>query len=212
MGQPVLTGKGAYDVFVARIDGGGGLVWAKSFGGENNDGVEALDVSPEGEVVIAGTFEGPAIDFGGPVLKNSGENDAFVAKLTSDGEHVFSASYGTEGHEHAYAVAAGGDGSVYVGGQFGGAGLDFGGGTLIPIGETDAYVVRLDPKGTFLWAVRYGGSGDEFISQLTLTSGSFVMAGAFGSPTISFGGESLRHESASGGGVGWAMFVAGMTD
>jgi hypothetical protein len=210
MGSPVLPSHGGDDVFVARIDGGGGLVWAKSFGGAGNDVVEGLAVSTGGDIVLAGTFKSTALEFGGQILENAGDEDAFVVRLTGDGDHVFSTSFGSESYDRAFAVAVGGDGSVYAGGQFGGMSLDFGGGDLIPIGETDAYVVKLSPGGAFQWAARYGGQEDEWVQALVPTGDGFAMTGSFRSPTIDFGGKPLEHGTITGGYS--AVFIARMTE
>ena len=81
-------------MFLARDDGSGSLVCATLLGGPNHDRTYALEIAPDGDVVLAGRA-GPGFpttdgvvqrSFGGDevVTRLYGEQDGFVAKLSSD--------------------------------------------------------------------------------------------------------------------------------
>ena len=55
--------------------------WSFSFGDMDFEGARSVAVDPDGNIVIAGTFEG-SINFGGGWLTSMGANDIYLAKLT----------------------------------------------------------------------------------------------------------------------------------
>jgi hypothetical protein len=95
---------GGVDVFVTKLaQDGQEPVYSESLGGSGNDRVEGIDVDPEGQVYLIGST-GSSEDF--PTEKpvqgtfGGGERDAFVAKLTEDGQKlVYSTYLGGTGNE-----------------------------------------------------------------------------------------------------------------
>jgi len=78
-----LAPVGAEDIYVAKLDPSGKLLWNARFGDEASQAVSSLAVGPDGRTVLAGTFAG-AIDFGlgaASVVTAVGTRDLYVAKL-----------------------------------------------------------------------------------------------------------------------------------
>jgi hypothetical protein len=72
----------SYQAFVVKLDPAGGYFWSKAFGDSGSDqGARGIAVAPNGDVLVAGDFEG-AIDLGKGPLVSAGLSDAFLAKLT----------------------------------------------------------------------------------------------------------------------------------
>ena len=81
------------------------------------------------------------------------------------------------------SVAVSSDGSVLTGGQFS-ATADFDPGTgtylLSSAGSADAFVSKLGPDGTFVWAAAWGGAGSDGVQGLSLADdGSVAATGTF---------------------------------
>ncbi len=89
-----LSSKGKSDIFVAQFDPTGTLKWAKSFGNTDFDEAKALDVTPDGSLLITGTFIN-TIDFGGHLLSAQGDGSSFILKLSPNGDHVWSRALGS---------------------------------------------------------------------------------------------------------------------
>lgn len=89
-----LSSKGKSDIFVAQFDPIGTLKWAKSFGNTDFDEAKALDVTPDGSLLITGTFIN-TIDFGGHLLSAQGDGSSFILKLSPNGDHVWSRALGS---------------------------------------------------------------------------------------------------------------------
>lgn len=141
-----LTAAGAGDFFVAKFDASGAFQWSKQFGDAADQKAILITADTSGGIVLHGHFLG-AVDFGGGPLTNAGGEttggNVFVAKLDTNGNHVWSRGFGDAFPAYAYSIAAASDGSVSVGGQFSGE-IDFSGvNPLTNLGNQSGYLARL---------------------------------------------------------------------
>ena len=138
-----------HELFLAAFDmQDGSALWAKVFGGVGTDQIFDLAVDPtSGEIVLTGYFEGSlSFDGGNTVLISAGLRDAFIAKLDSQGNHVWSKRYGDDDYQNGLAVAVdskGGIATLFTGGGV----VDFGDGPLVP-NYGAIYIGKLDSAGS----------------------------------------------------------------
>ena len=156
-----------------------------------NSGTRILDVTTDssGTVVLTGTINGSA-DFGGGVM--SGVYNVFVAKLTPDGNHVWSQSFaGGSDVQESNAVAIDVSGNIILAGRYRGT-MDFGGGPLPTAGwDYDIFLVKFDTDGNHIWSKAFGSaSRDQAWSVAVDASGNVVVSGYF-EGTVDFGGGVL---------------------
>jgi hypothetical protein len=135
-------------------------VWSRRFGDAACQ--EGLGVAADtaGNVIISGLFQG-TVGFGGPTFSSAGGNDAFVAKLNANGNHVWSHHLGNPGYAISLEVATDGAGNTLVAGVFNGVLLFDGAPLLTSTGATDSFVVKLDAGGNLLKATVIGGPGPQ---------------------------------------------------
>lgn len=191
LGGASLSSTGGSDIFLAKLDPGGALVWSKRFGGASAEWVSEMVVDPAGNLVVIGGFFG-STDVGGGTMAAVGETDVFVLKLDSSGNHLFSKSFGSADFDHGIGVAAGPGGEIALAGSFDGA-IDLGGGALSGSDE-DAFVAMLGPTGDHLWSRRFGGAGYDLAKGVGFDpAGNVVVAGLF-SNEIDLGGGPLVAE------------------
>ncbi|MGK3959706.1 hypothetical protein WMF38_42500 [Sorangium sp. So ce118] len=151
-------------------------------------------LSPEGDVVLAGSASGD-VDFGGGVRKGQGHRaDVVVARFDAAGAHRFSRRFGDSASQQATAVAVDGAGNAFVTGEFWGT-LDFGERqegerfTLTSQGKRDVFLVKLDAAGNVQWARQFGDAEDQAGTGVAVDgAGNIVLVGWF-SGRISFGGD-----------------------
>ena len=180
------------DVYVAKYDPSGTLLWAKHYGGGGveNWGTDVA-VAASGRIGLTGFFY-DTIDFGGGPLTVSGtSHDIFVTELGSDGSLVFAKGFGSSGQNTGDGVAFDAAGNIFVTGLFEGP-ADFGNGTLTPSGGFDAiFLAKLDPTGKSLWSQGFSGSVDnstlEPFGVAVDGAGNVVMDGVYAG-AASFGG------------------------
>jgi hypothetical protein len=129
--------------------------------------------------LVAGTLDG-SVNFGSGVVSSTAPA-AFVAKFTSNGTNHWTRLLATEssGSLEVKSVNA-----STIGGSFSGT-VNFGTGTLVSAGGTDAFLVELDTDGTAVSAQRFGGTGDDSITSITRDYGFTIVGNAAGG--IDFG-------------------------
>src|SRR5262245_60432354 len=152
----------AGDIFVAKYSTAGALLWARRAGGNdatNYDSGRGIATDSAGNVYVVGHFYGTA-DFSSFNLTNAGGSHLFVAKLDSSGNFLWAESTGSTGFEWAFGISTDSSANVYVTGGFENTvDFDMGPGTynLTSAGGRDAYALKLDTNGSFIWAQRAGG-------------------------------------------------------
>lgn len=203
-----LTSVGSFggyeDLFVLKLDGNGNYVWAKQFSGTATKFIKGLAVDINGNVFTAGMFTG-TVDFdpntgvsnlNGPTFGD----DGFITKLDASGNFVWAKQL--EGNIRDVAsLALDLSGNVYTTGNFYSqhsgnvsSPTDFDPGVGVfnlsvnhPF-DNDAYILKLDATGNFVWVAQLGGvpsltsSVDTKGYSITVdSSGNIYTTGIFGS-------------------------------
>jgi hypothetical protein len=143
LGEGPLASAGGRDIFVAKLDTNGALLWGARFGGPADDNVRDIAVDPSGAVTLTGGFES-TIDFGGGALATAGASDTFVARLDAGGNHLWSRSFGDAEFQAGTAVSQGAASRVAIAGDFRST-IDLGGGPLTSAGLEDIFLVMFSP-------------------------------------------------------------------
>ena len=138
-GREVLANPAGWDVFVARLQPSGALVWARDVGAETEPSLTAggLAATAAG-LLVGGSFQG-RVDFGPPVRRalHAESRAPFLAAFDAGGSLTGVGSPTTSGLAQVLAVAAGAGGRAVVlgvgeprrGGEDGAAGDDSEGGS-----------------------------------------------------------------------------------
>jgi len=169
-----VTSRGGGDVYVAHFNSSGNLVWVKTFGGKLDDFATAITGDPEGNLYISGVYTDSA-RFGDVELYSKG-SDLFTAKLNSKGSVVWVKSLGTAGSAISNAIAVTDQGGVFVGGVYSG---NFDNDKVKRnIGQTDAFVCKLDWEGNRSWTRVFGGPGFDDLNVLKTDPWGRVLVGA----------------------------------
>ncbi|PTN33781.1 SBBP repeat-containing protein [Desulfonatronum sp. SC1] len=118
---PNLTHKGITDAFVAKINADASLAYAGYIGGASDDRGFGIAVDGSGHAYVAGSTASTEASFPvlhGPYLHHSGNYDAFVAKVRSDGRGLIYSGYiGGSSLDEGKAIAVDSEGSAYVTGE-----------------------------------------------------------------------------------------------
>ncbi|KIG16797.1 hypothetical protein DB30_04141 [Enhygromyxa salina] len=195
LGGQTLTHAGDLDIYVARLDEAGQVLWARSFGGSGPDELHDLRLQQDGDIVLLGAISA-SVDFGGDTLNSAGARDIFLATLDGQGEHVWSERYGDAadqfelgGTESWLTLALEASGSIHVGGSLYGV-LDFGGGdSLAAKGERpDVFHAQFSANGDYVGGWRFGDSGSDFGHDIAVAAtGHVIHGGRSLGPTVDFG-------------------------
>jgi uncharacterized protein (TIGR03437 family) len=162
--QTTLRGVG--NVFVAKFNSSGGLVYSTYLGGSGEDVGFAIAVQSSGEIYITGSTDSSNF----PVTSNTFQGqkhaniDAFVTKLNAAGNAIVYSTYvGGQGDDLGNNIAVESPGNVYVTGET--TSPDF------PMqnafqknlsGPSDAFVFKINASGnTLLYSTYLGGTGQD---------------------------------------------------
>jgi len=115
--EPAVAVGDTFDFFVAKYAATDGApVWAKDFGGPASDAGTALDVTADGDVVVAGYLAG-YVQLGGDFLESSDGRDVFLARYgAEDGAHRWSRILEGPGAEEVTSLDVLGGGTMLAGG------------------------------------------------------------------------------------------------
>lgn len=187
-GSVALTSRGSNDVFVAKYDTNGNLIWAKNLGGGGGSD-QGLGISLSGgNVYITGTFQGGS--FSGTSLGTSGGRDIFVAKMTTGGVFQWIKKAGGSGEDQGHAISNDPSGNVYVTGFFTGT-ANFSGTSISSKGGTDVFIAKYDPSGSLLWVKKTGGTSNDAGNGIMVdNAGRVFVTGGFRNTSL-FGSISL---------------------
>lgn len=134
------------DMFLAKVDTTGTFVWAKQFATALNDRPVGVAVTPQGNILIAGSFADVGGSFGGAPYNGNGP---LFAELAPDGSHLWTKPWGLNGSGSWGGIASDPDSTVWVTGSFNGT-VNFGAGAVASTGALDLFVAHLDTNGGLL--------------------------------------------------------------
>ncbi len=188
-GNGTLISAGGMDIYIAKFDAAGNILWSESFGDAAEQSTFSVAVDAVGNIVSAGILAGTA-DFGGGPLTSAGAGDIYVAMFDGDGNHRWSRRFGDADDQTANAVRVDGNGDIVVAGDFVGQ-VDFGGGVMTNGGWYNAFVVKFDSEGRHVWSHGYGETGLQSVSGLALDSDDNVVVTGYFDGIVDFGGGPL---------------------
>jgi hypothetical protein len=181
-----------YDAFLAKYDSNGTHQWSKRFGGTAHDHGYALETDKAGNVVLAGYFSSTSgLNFGGSSFGTAGSYDPYVAKFDTNGTHLWSNKWGGSSADYGYDVAIGPSNEVILVGGYASSAMNFGGGTLATTGGYDAYVLKLDQNGNYVFAKKFGDADTQYGYSVAVDGSGNILFTGIAQGGIDFGGGNI---------------------
>lgn len=182
----------AMDAILIKMDINGNVLWARNYGGNNNDEARGLDIDEEENIYLTGTFE-DSISFvpGNPTFSRLGIDiqDIFVLKVDSSGNFGWATVLGGQSYDQSFGLDTDNRKNVYVTGRFMGTAEydpDPNATPLAAYHSEDAFVCKLDSNGIYQWIRQFGGPFSEWGNDVKVDhSGNVAVVGRF-SDTIYF--------------------------
>jgi hypothetical protein len=204
---------GLHDGLIAKVNAVGALQWATYIGGSGVEAAIGIDLDSAGRILTAGYTNSPNF----VEATNSyqgGMSDAFIARLSPDGDIQWSTYLGGGERDEGYDVAVMAGDEAIVAAYTDSA--DF-------IGRNNTYsfedgaVVRVNAAGAVQWMTYVGGSGDDGCISVAINSAGHAIVAGYTYST-DFAGRLNDHRGAqdgfvaeisAGGALQWAMLVGG---
>ena len=176
------------DVFVTKQDSAGNYLWAKQLGGSGQAGSYSIAVDQFGNVFFTGIFSDTITFPPGPIPQqfiSLGYYDMFICKLNAAGILMWAKHIGDQGYsDWGQNLKLGENGAIYISGYFTDT-VDFDPGIgYKPLiahgpGDTDAFALRLDSAGNFVWASGMGGPGFDAGMGIAVKDDDVYVTGVF---------------------------------
>ncbi len=157
-GKTTSTAGTDSDIYLARLDDDGRLLWSKTFGGRGNDVASAVLETGTGDLVVAGYTQS----------SGAGGKDMYLIKTDAQGNQLWSRTFGGAKEDTAVAVLQAADGGFVLAG----------GTESFGAGGRDMYLVKTNASGGVLWFKTFGSTGwDLAFSVAQAKDGGFILAG-----------------------------------
>ncbi len=140
-------------IWVIRLDRDGKTVWDKKYGINKISYCYDIDITGEGFVLTGSTL-------------NGNNYDLVVIVIDQFGERLWDRVYGGSGDEFGRSVRRVEDGFVVAGST-----------SSKGSGGSDAWVLRLNEKGSILWEGSFGRGGSDSAERIAVSGEDFIIAG-----------------------------------
>ncbi len=183
-GSVSLTSFGDEDMFVAKYDVSGALLWVRQAGGTLKDRGQGISVDSTGSVYVSGLFTNLAF-FDSQMVTAAGNQDAFIAKYSSNGTLAWVKTQGGFFDDQAIGIQSDEIGNSYITGSFQGI-ASFNGLPMVSRGGDDIWVAKYNNLGEVQWVNQAGGTSEETGHTIALdVSRNVIIGGLFqGTPTF----------------------------
>jgi hypothetical protein len=194
LGSFNLFNAGGTDVFVARYDTAGNVIWAKRIGDSGQEVTNSVSMDQAGNVFISGTYNSLDMIVGSTTLLNSGNciEEIFIVKFDAAGNVAWAKSGNGFYDDYVFGIATDLAGNVYLTGHFNSPTITFGSLSLNNgPGGYSIFLIKYNSAGVPQWAISpLSGIG---MGVATDVCGDIYMTGSFGTATpVNFGSTVLN--------------------
>ncbi len=166
----VSENKGEHDLWILKLSTDGNIEWEMSFGGSSLEFAYSAHETKDGSYIVVGFTESND----GDISNNKGSKDAWVLKLSIDGDIEWQNTFGGSGSDSFRSIQEASKGGYIIVGS-----TDSNDGDITKSkGMRDAWVIKFENDGSIEWQKNYGGSLSDGLRSIQETSdGSYIVAG-----------------------------------
>ncbi len=190
-GTVTLNSSGGHDIFVAKYNAQGALIWARKAGGTDGDIGLGIGIDAAHNVYITGEIE-DTVTFGSNLtIASLGGNDIYLAKYDAGGNILWAKGFGSQiGSDKGRALAVSPSGNCYFTGNLTDVTM-FDNISLSSSGGNDIFITKINTNGNVVWAKKAGGSKQDRgygiaidANENVFVTGVFAQSATFKNTTI----------------------------
>jgi Secretion system C-terminal sorting domain len=173
-GDKSQASQGQSDYWIIKIDANGVKQWDARFGGSSFDELHSLQQTADGGYILGGSsFSGIS---GDKTQATRGGKDFWIVKTDANGVKQWDARFGGTLFEELFSIRQSTDGGYIMGG-YSLSDVD-GDKTTKARGKFDYWVVKTTATGIKEWDATFGGTEDDWLTQLSQTTdGGYILGG-----------------------------------
>jgi hypothetical protein len=189
LGSTSSFGAGMYDAYLIKTDSSGDSLWTKVYGGIDNEWGYCVKQTYDSGFVLSGRTSSTL----------AGDDDGFLIKTNSQGDVIWSKTYGGFSNDAINSVEQTNDGGFIFSGNT----------SSYSVGAYDLYLTKTDSFGNVIWTKTFGGYGFEGDGKVSITSdGGFILEGAY-NPTGTQYWDMYLIKTDSNGNLLWSKTFGG---
>ena len=128
LGTTIPPGTDWNQVYMAKLDQSGNVMWQRDYGGDRSDVGYSVEVTDDGGYVISGSTTSFGVS----------SRDVYLVRTDPSGELLWQRTYGQDEYaDLALSVAVAPDGGYIIGARTG----------PVPLRGADYYLIKTDPNG-----------------------------------------------------------------
>ncbi|AFK05140.1 hypothetical protein Emtol_4015 [Emticicia oligotrophica DSM 17448] len=165
---------GEQDIWLLKVDEDFNIIWQQTFGGLDDDFVNALIEDHEGNILATG--ETYSKDFDAADNHSlDGMRDYFTIKVSADGQKIWTKCHGGSNNEYAREILESMANEYLIIGES----YSNDGEAPNNIGTADIWVIKLNPEnGEIVWQKKFGSNGHDEPNDMVMNyENDFVFVG-----------------------------------
>ncbi|RZJ64879.1 MAG: T9SS type A sorting domain-containing protein [Flavobacterium sp.] len=180
-----VTGQGFTDAYITKLSTAGDFIWAKTLGGNNQEGFGDIKVDSNGNIYVAAYSNSITLNIAtqpATAFTTNGSYDSLLLKLDSSGNPLWVRQFGGTGSDFAVRLIIDNAGKIVVTGQFTEV-MNFGplgSTTITSAGGSDIFIAMFSVDGEFEIGYSFPGGGVESIYDFfSDAAGDYYMLGRY---------------------------------
>jgi hypothetical protein len=167
--------SGGGDAYILKVSPSGQPLWMTYLGGSGDEADANIAVDSADSLLVSGTTS--STNFPGRTNSyHGGVYDGFILKVSPTGQLLWMTYLGGSAEDWASGLAVDSTGDALVSGYT--FSDNFAGRTNSYYGNTDAFLLRVNPSGQLQWMTYYGGSAWDWAGRIALSpTGDALLAG-----------------------------------
>tara|TARA_R110001606_G_scaffold399225_1_gene582537 strand:+ start:4894 stop:6252 length:1359 start_codon:yes stop_codon:yes gene_type:complete len=204
--QTKLKAKGNADIFIAKYNSEGVLLWYKVFGSFRMDDAHEVKVDNSNNIYVAGRLS-DSIKIDNVILKSHGGIDGFIIKFNPDGKLLFGKTIGGNEDDDIDDIFVDNKNNIFISGVVNDS-VFFDSNLILSTGNLNQYFAKINHKGNLSWIKTYGDDANHEIWDMNLdTLGNIYLTGYHsGAITI----DNIKYPSLSNG--DFSMYLVKFTE
>ncbi|HYV55461.1 MAG TPA: T9SS type A sorting domain-containing protein [Chitinophagaceae bacterium] len=200
IGTTTLINQGDFDMFLAKYDDAGNLLWAKSGGGNGDDFSSGLALDSNSNIYVSLSGSTTCM-FGTITVSTYGDKDIMLAKYDSSGNVIWAQHAGGAMRDIGGKIVVADNNKIYQTGSFEGN-VTFGTITLTLSGDDYIFLAEYDSTGNVNFVKHAGGTRNDAGNGVSCYNSNVYVCGNF-SNTTSFDLNTLTADTNGGNAFVW---------